>query len=60
VALYVFDHRPRGLDCFAQFVAAHAQFLGPILQLMVLIGVNAFVVLPAGLLRIVCHRASGM
>jgi hypothetical protein len=50
VSLYVFNHWVRGLDGFTQLVAGHAEFLGPIRQLVILVWVDTLVVLPAGLL----------
>jgi hypothetical protein len=52
VALYVFHHRASSLDSFAQLVAADAQFLAPVRQLVFLIGVDSLIVGLAGLLQV--------
>ena len=51
-------HGPYLGDGFAQPVSRYAKLLAPIAQFVVLIDVDALVILPAGLLQIVCHKGS--
>jgi hypothetical protein len=54
--LYVFSHRADRSHGFAQSSPRNPELFAPIADFVVLLDVDSLIVLPAGLLQIVCHR----